>query len=146
MKPRHALSTLLACGCLAACAGAAPTEPAPAPAPNPEVRVSSIDIGYPDVASARQALTARQDVSTRTEDGWLVVDLPAEHTTWRFAPDNYLAAPVVVERRITVHNNAVGVETGVLCQGPAPACDDLRKGLQSMNQQIRVQPEAASGN
>lgn len=137
-------ASLLACGLVSACA-AAPTAPQQ-PAPGPAVQLSTIDIGYADVAAARQALTARSDVRTRTEDGWLVVEVPAEHATWRFAPDNYLAAPAVVERRITVRGGAVGVETGVLCQGPAPACDDLRNGVQSMNQQIRVQAGDARGS
>ncbi|MDE0853270.1 MAG: hypothetical protein OSA97_02460 [Nevskia sp.] len=136
-------ASVLACGLVAACA--APAVP-PQPVTEPAVQLSTIDIGYADVAAARRALTARSDVNTRTEDGWLVVEVPAEHATWRFAPDNYLAAPAVVERRITVRDGAVGVETGVLCQGPAPACADLRNGVQSMNQQIRVQAAGPQGS
>ena len=143
--PRRVLAAMLACGCVAACGSAAPKDQAPAPAQDPPVQLSALSIAYPDVASARQALTARSDVSTRTEDGWLVVEVPAEHTTWRFVPDNYLAAPAVVERRIMVHNNVVNVETGVLCQGPAPDCEVLKRDMESLDQQIRSQAAGATG-
>ena len=138
MKLRDALIAMLACGSVAACSTAAPK--VQAPAPDPVLQLSTINIDYPDVASARQALTARSDTSTRTEDGWFVVEVPAEHTTWRFVPDNYLAAPAVVERRTTVQGNVVSVETGVLCQGPAAACDTLKQDIQSQTQQIRIVP------
>jgi len=140
VKPRHNWIAMLACSCVAACGSAAPKDQAPAPVADPVLQLSNINVDYPDVASARQALTARTDASSRTEDGWLVVEVPAEHSTWRFVPDNYLAAPAVVERRTTVQGNVVSVETGVLCQGPAPACDTLKQDIQSQTQQIRIVP------
>ncbi|MBX6420362.1 MAG: hypothetical protein IRZ06_05045 [Nevskia sp.] len=146
MKARGAVAAAAGAALVAACSSPQPNRGAwPAQTRTAPVEIRRVGLAYPDVASARQALAARSDVSTRIEDGWTVIEVPSEQATWRFVPQNYLSYPALMMRRIVVRDGRVRVEYAVLCQGAAAACQDFEQGVEKQNESIRVQLESPSG-
>jgi hypothetical protein len=134
-------TTAFAAAALAAACGSSPSrmDAAQMHAQTAPVEIKQVELPYPNVEAARQALAARSDVRTRLEDGWTVVEVPSEQATWRFVPQNYLSYPALMMRRIVVRDGVVTVEYAVLCQGQPAACEDFKQGVEKQNQSIRVQ-------
>ena len=112
----------------------APTEPTPPPAP----LAAGGAIDYATVAQARAVLSQRTDVQSREEDGWLIVADPGAGAFWSFAPPDHAANPAVVKRTIHEKDGVVSVAMATLCEAPKPACADLTRQFEDINERMRV--------
>ena len=102
----------------------AATQPAHAQrAPLPEVSDSWIE--YPNVASAWEALSSRDDIEIRSENGWQIVIDQSARTIWSFSPPDYPAYPAVVKRQVVPVGNRSDVRMSINCEASKEACDNL---------------------
>lgn len=98
---------------------------------------SANDIGYPNVAAARQALLARSDAQSHTESGWLIVEIPSEMTMWSFAPASDPSYPSAIKRRVVQGKDGVSIQMNVLCEASKQACDELARKFQQLTDQMK---------
>lgn len=66
------------------------------PEPLPDTLAEGIEYGR--VAEARAAVSAREGIETKTEDGWTVIAHQPSYSVWSFAPEGALAYPAVIKR------------------------------------------------
>lgn len=105
-------------------------------------------IGYAHVDAALQDLTAQDGQGTVVAhvDGWTIVNQPMAAAQWSFTPPGHPAHPAVVRRTIVRGpNRAVTVDTGLLCEGPASACEQLKTEFTAMNDRIAQAVKARAG-
>lgn len=106
------------------------------PAPLPEAKGDAV--GYPDVATALQALQSRKDAQITTQpDGWVVVYIPTEFTIWTFTPKTNPAYPAAVKRIITKQADGMYINMSVLCEASKEACDELVRQFSQLNEKIK---------
>lgn len=116
-------------------AGAQPV--ASLPDEKPLEEAESDVIGFQSVDAARNALTARQGTRTQLmEDGWLVIHDSSDQSIWSFTPADHPAHPAVVKRYVYEENGHVMLGMKALCQAGKPACDQLIRQFQEMNEQL----------
>ncbi|HEY8009793.1 MAG TPA: hypothetical protein VIE67_02220 [Rudaea sp.] len=113
----------------------APTQPTPPPAP-PLAAGDAID--YATVAQARAVLSQRTDVQSREDDGWLIVADAGAGAFWSFTPPDHAANPAVVKRTIHEKAGVVSVAMATLCEAPKPACADLTRQFEDINERMRA--------
>ena len=97
------------------------------------------DIGFPSVASALEALSARDGNGTIVThaDGWTYVNEPLASAQWSVTPRGHDAYPAVVRRTIKhAPDGSVAVETASLCEAPQEPCDKLLAEFAAMNERI----------
>lgn len=103
--------------------------------PLPETTTS--DIGYSTVAEALSSLQKRQDVSTRTVRGWLIIADSQNLSMWSFAPPSYPAYPAVVRRVVEARQGGGSIiHTSVLCEASKEVCDQLVRDFAALNHRI----------
>lgn len=112
-----------------------PTQPVPSPA-QPLAAGDAID--YATVAQARAVLSQRTDVQSREDDGWLIVADASAGAFWSFTPPDHAANPAVVKRTIHEKDGTVSVAMATLCEAPKPACADLTRQFEDINERMRV--------
>jgi len=66
------------------------------PEPLPDTLAEGIEYG--SVAEARAAVSVREGIETKTEDGWTVIAHQPSLSVWSFAPEGALAYPAVIKR------------------------------------------------
>jgi hypothetical protein len=97
------------------------------------------DIGFPSVASALKALSARDGDGTIVThaDGWTYVNESLASAQWSFTPSGHYAYPAVVRRTIQhAPDGSVAVETASLCEAPQAECSRLLAEFAAMNERI----------
>jgi len=87
-------------------------------------------IGYRSVDEALFALTNKEGVSIRKEQGWTIITDKNENSVWSFTPENHPAYPAVVKRTTFEENGAVYMKMDVLCQASQIECAELVKQFQ----------------
>lgn len=100
---------------------------------------SAPPLPYRDVAAALAGLQARDGNGTVVThaDGWTVVNEPLASAQWSFTPPGHAAHPAVVRRTILRQpGGAVQVVVDSLCEGPEPACQQLRAEFEALNDRI----------
>lgn len=106
-------------------------EPQP---PLPEA--ASGAIGFPNVEAARTALSTRDNAVVRTmQDGWMVIEDPADNSVWSFTPLGHPAHPAVVKRYVFSRDGSVMLGMDALCQAGKQECDQLIRQFQKMNKE-----------
>ena len=122
-----------------AATSAPPPPAASAPPPATPTPLAPGDaIGYATVAEARAAINQRKDVTSREDDGWLIVaDQPAG-AFWSFTPPDDAANPAVIKRTIHEKEGKVSVAMATLCEAPKPACDNLVRQFEDLNERMRA--------
>ncbi|MFT3807258.1 DUF4019 domain-containing protein [Arenimonas sp.] len=105
------------------------------PDPLPESDANAI--GYATVEEARKALTSRKDAEVRPmQEGWLVVNTPADNAIWTFTPAGHPAYPAVVKRFWFEKNGSMMMGMTALCQAAKEPCDALMRDFQELNQKM----------
>lgn len=66
------------------------------PEPLPDTLAEGIEYG--SVAEARAAVSVREGIETKAEDGWTVIAHQPSLSVWSFAPEGALAYPAVIKR------------------------------------------------
>ncbi len=113
--------------------------PAPPPSPPPAAPLTAGDaIGYATVAEARAAINQRKDVETREDGGWLIVADQPSGAFWSFTPPDHAANPAVIKRTIHEKEGKVSVAMATLCEAPKPACDELTRQFEELNERMRA--------
>jgi len=100
-----------------------------------ETRQSSI--GYPSVATALDALRARNDVRVSTEGGWTVITEIGGRILWSFTPPGHPAHPAAIRRVMSQKDGAWYVTMNVLCQADKVPCDQLVQEFNVLNERMR---------
>ena len=106
------------------------------PPPLPEDPNSSV--GYPTVAAALDGLHANAEITFRSQSGWTVASDAATRTIWSFAPAGDPAYPSVVKREIVPVAGGSAVEMTVLCESTKPACDNLVREFEQLNDRMKA--------
>jgi hypothetical protein len=94
-------------------------------------------VGYRSVKEARHAVTRFSGVVTKAVDGWLIVEIPEDKTTWIFPEKGEVGYPSVIRRRVVESAGKVEIETRVLCEAKEIACNELVKRFTALDRQIR---------
>ncbi|QNE05831.1 hypothetical protein [Croceicoccus marinus] len=100
-------------------------------APLPESDERTIE--YDSVASAAQALAAKDGIEWREENGWAIAVDEAEFAIWSFSPPGYPAYPAVVKRHVRERGQGSTIEMNVLCEASKEDCDALVRTFADMN-------------
>lgn len=96
------------------------------------------DINYKTVAEARTALSSNtNNIVSKTDDGWFVVQEPKANAVWSFSPPGYLAYPAVVKRFTEERDGSVVLVMNVICEAKKAPCDELVREFQKMNEKIQ---------
>ena len=138
------------CGLLLTAVGSSWAQ-APAAAPAASATPPSFPalppIPYTRVAEALDKLKAMDGNGTvvTESEGWVTINEPLATAQWSFAPPGHEAYPAVVRRIIQRGpEQAVNVDTALLCEAKAEACGRLRQQFEQMNERI-VQGVKARG-
>jgi hypothetical protein len=81
-------------------------------------------IEYASVAEARRALPEKPGVTSKTEDGWFIVEEPGS-VIWSFPPLDHEAHPSVAKRTLEQDRGSFYVKTEIKCEAAMAACDRL---------------------
>ena len=68
--------------------------------------------------------------------GWAIIEEPADHSLWSFAPKGHAAYPAVVKRTVVQDSVGVSIKTDVICEATETACDALVRQFTQMNQNV----------
>lgn len=93
-------------------------------------------ITFTSVANALASLSARNDTSVGTQDGWTVVVERDGAVVWSFVPKGHAAYPAVVKRTVVTQPDGVYVQMASLCESTANACDKLVQEFRDLNAEL----------
>lgn len=102
------------------------------PEPLPDTLAEGIEYG--SVAEARAAVSAREEIETKTENGWTVIAHRPSYSVWSFAPEGAPTFPAVIKRWVEPAG-----ETGsrammaMRCEAEKRACDALFEEMARRN-------------
>jgi hypothetical protein len=103
-------------------------------------RAQSMDgVGYETVRAAYDALKNDPQAKARSNEGWLLVNVPSgtNEGIWAFTPLSDPSFPAVVRRKVLKRDGQLFVDMGVLCGGPKPACDRLVATFNTLNEEMK---------
>ncbi|MEY4838073.1 MAG: hypothetical protein RLZZ475_1932 [Pseudomonadota bacterium] len=94
------------------------------PEPLPDTLAEGIEYG--SVAEARAAVSVREGVKTRTENGWTVIMDQASYSIWSFAPEGAPTYPAVIKRWVEpTGKDTSRASMAMRCEAGKRACDAL---------------------
>lgn len=99
------------------------------------------DIGYPDVGAALAAVLETPGVQALSQEGWSMARIDegdGRATIWSFAKFSHPAYPTAVKRTITDRDGVFDMQTRILCEGPEPACADVRREFAELEERVRA--------
>lgn len=99
------------------------------------------DIGYPDVSTALAAVIGTPGVVALDQAGWSMARVEEGEgrvTIWSFAKFSHPAYPTAVRRTIVDRDGMFDMQTRIRCEGPAPACDDVRREFAELEARVRA--------
>jgi Protein of unknown function (DUF4019) len=102
-------------------------------------------IPYPNVETARAALSARDDIRRREVDGWAIIEVPGEHAVWSFTPASHPAHPSMILRAPFEREGAVYLGMDVMCGAAKPICDALVEEFKAMNARMTEDMQQSIG-
>lgn len=92
--------------------------------PEPLPATISDGIEYSTVAEARAAVSAREGIETKVENGWTVIAHRASYSVWSFAPEGAPTYPAVIKRWVEpVGADNSRASIAMICDGQKAACD-----------------------
>jgi len=106
-------------------------------APPQEAKQSTI--GYASVAEALVALQANRKIQVAVQNGWTIATDQENKTLWSFSPKSDPSYPSAVKRIVEERNDTVFVHMDVLCEASKPACDNLVRQFQQLNERMQQQ-------
>ena len=101
----------------------------------PEAKQSTI--GYATVAEALASLQANPNIQVSVQGGWTIASDKENKTLWSFSPKGDPSYPSAVKRIVEERNDTVFVHMDVLCEASKPACDNLVRQFQELNERMR---------
>ncbi|MCL9981885.1 MAG: DUF4019 domain-containing protein [Erythrobacter sp.] len=94
------------------------------PEPLPETLAEGIE--YRSVAEARAAVSAREGIETKVENGWTVIMDQASYSIWSFAPEGASTYPSVVKRWVEpTGQDTSRASMAMRCEAEKRLCDAL---------------------
>jgi len=83
-------------------------------------------IEYGSVAEARAAVSAREGIETKTENGWTVIAHQPSYSVWSFAPEGAPTYPAVIKRWVVpAGEKGSRAMMAMRCEANKRACDAL---------------------
>jgi hypothetical protein len=82
-----------------------------------------LDIPYSSLEEATAALRAKQGVTFRDQDGWIVAQDLDAFTTWLLTPAKHPAYPSIVRRTLVNSKDGASMETRIRCFASKETCD-----------------------
>lgn len=94
------------------------------PEPLPDTLAEGIEYGT--VAEARAAVSAREGIETKTENGWTVIAHQPSYSVWSFAPKGAPTYPAVIKRWAEpVGKDGSRAMMAMRCEADKRVCDAL---------------------
>lgn len=97
------------------------------------------DIGYKTPGEALADLKSKPGITSRQENGWIVLHDETNHTIWSITSETVAAHPTVVKRVLIERDGKLLLEMNVLCQATKVICDTMVGQFQQLNQNIQSQ-------
>jgi hypothetical protein len=92
---------------------------------------------YATVASALEAMRAKNGVKVSVQSGWTVIEDASTLSIWSFTPPGHPAHPAAIHRQVIKEGDHVSLHMKVLCEAPKLACDAMVAEFQKLNGQVR---------
>lgn len=86
---------------------------------------NSIQIEFPTVGHAIEALRARENVRESKEYGWTIIEDRDANAVWSFTPEKHPAHPTMVKRTLIDHGRAVEIVMDGQCEADYEACEKV---------------------
>lgn len=100
-------------------------------------------IPYPNVETARTALSARDDVRRSDVDGWETIAVPGENAIWSFTPATHPAHPSMVLRAPIERDGRIHPGIDVMCGATKSVCDAMVEEFKAMDARVAEQLQQA---